>query len=271
MVLPAVPPALALPGVAVLALSFGLYLAVQLACGTLIWRTQDLKRRYGAEWALVTGASSGEEEEEWAGGGRGRRFCLGLLAHPSHAQNTSPDTNQPTNQPTNATHKPQKRHRQVPRRQARVPRAQRRPRRARRRRARRRARRAAQAAPCPPVPQGRVRPLRAGRQVHGRDRQADARCGRAARVLQRGVHPARVFPHAHAGAGAGGRRAGSGVDGQYAAAAQAREGRTDGAFAGGQPALSTPTPTHPFFHPPPPTNKPHLNDNDKKKHRSPPT
>lgn len=63
VVLPSVPAALALAGATVLALSFGLYLALQLACGTLIWRTQDLKKRYNAEWALVTGASSGEGEQ----------------------------------------------------------------------------------------------------------------------------------------------------------------------------------------------------------------
>lgn len=80
--LPAVPAALALAGVAVLALSFGMYLALQLACGTLIWRTQDLKKRYNAEWALVTGASSGASDRRSSFGGR---FVSSFPSLPPHA------------------------------------------------------------------------------------------------------------------------------------------------------------------------------------------
>jgi hypothetical protein len=39
--------------------SFVLYALLQLVCGGW-YRTQDLKKRYNAEWALVTGSSSGE-------------------------------------------------------------------------------------------------------------------------------------------------------------------------------------------------------------------
>jgi len=45
-------------GVTVVALSFGLYFALQLICGTY-YKYQNLKDRYGATWALVTGASTG--------------------------------------------------------------------------------------------------------------------------------------------------------------------------------------------------------------------
>ncbi len=45
-------------GIAVLVLSFGLYAVFQLLCGTY-FKTQNLKRRYNAQWALVTGSSSG--------------------------------------------------------------------------------------------------------------------------------------------------------------------------------------------------------------------
>ena len=48
-------------GCTVLALSFGLYFFLQLLCGTF-YKTQNLKRRYNASWALVTGSSSGARE-----------------------------------------------------------------------------------------------------------------------------------------------------------------------------------------------------------------
>lgn len=38
--------------------SFGLYALFQTLCGVW-WKTQNLKKRYNAEWALVTGSSSG--------------------------------------------------------------------------------------------------------------------------------------------------------------------------------------------------------------------
>lgn len=39
--------------------SLGLYVLFQTLCG--VWfRTQNLKKRYNAEWGLVTGSSSGE-------------------------------------------------------------------------------------------------------------------------------------------------------------------------------------------------------------------
>jgi hypothetical protein len=47
-------------GIAVLALTFGLYFLVQLICGSY-YKTQNLKKRYTAQWALVTGASSGRQ------------------------------------------------------------------------------------------------------------------------------------------------------------------------------------------------------------------
>jgi hypothetical protein len=50
----------------------------------------------------------------------------------------------------------------------------------------------------------------------------------------------------------------------------ARDGRTALSRAA-SPRSRRPRPRTLFFTPPPPTNKPHLNDNDKKKHRSPPT
>lgn len=50
---------LSVAGVAVLFLSFGLYALLQLLCGTY-FKTQNLKKRYNAQWALVTGASSGD-------------------------------------------------------------------------------------------------------------------------------------------------------------------------------------------------------------------
>lgn len=45
-------------GIAVLTLSFGLYAVIQLLCGTY-YKTQNLKKRYNAQWGLVTGSSSG--------------------------------------------------------------------------------------------------------------------------------------------------------------------------------------------------------------------
>lgn len=45
-------------GLVVVFMSFMTYFLLQLLCGTY-FRTQNLKRRYQAEWALVTGASSG--------------------------------------------------------------------------------------------------------------------------------------------------------------------------------------------------------------------
>ena len=62
-------------GTAVLALSFGLYFALQLLCGTF-YKTQNLKRRYpGASWALVTGSSSGERGWLMAAKMAGARCC----------------------------------------------------------------------------------------------------------------------------------------------------------------------------------------------------
>lgn len=46
-------------GFAVIILSFGLYIVLQLLCGSY-YKYQNLKDRYSAEWALVTGASTGE-------------------------------------------------------------------------------------------------------------------------------------------------------------------------------------------------------------------
>lgn len=46
-------------GWAVLFLSFGLYAVFELLCGGF-YKYQNLRQRYKAEWALVTGASSGE-------------------------------------------------------------------------------------------------------------------------------------------------------------------------------------------------------------------
>ena len=45
-------------GLAVGLLSFGLYAAFQIACGSY-FRYQNLRTRYNASWALVTGASTG--------------------------------------------------------------------------------------------------------------------------------------------------------------------------------------------------------------------
>lgn len=57
---------LAWAGGALLLLSFGSYFLLQLICGGY-FKTQNLKKRYNAKWALVTGSSSGE------GPGGGRR------------------------------------------------------------------------------------------------------------------------------------------------------------------------------------------------------
>lgn len=46
-------------GWAVLVLSFGLYAVFEFLCGGF-YKYQNLRQRYKAEWALVTGASSGE-------------------------------------------------------------------------------------------------------------------------------------------------------------------------------------------------------------------
>ena len=46
-------------GLLVMFTSFGLYAVFQTLCG--VWyRTQNLKKRYNAQWGLVTGSSSGE-------------------------------------------------------------------------------------------------------------------------------------------------------------------------------------------------------------------
>lgn len=45
-------------GFGVVLLSFGLYILLQLVCGSY-YKYQNLKERYNAEWALVTGASTG--------------------------------------------------------------------------------------------------------------------------------------------------------------------------------------------------------------------
>lgn len=46
-------------GLVVMITSFFLYAVFQVLCG--FWfKTQNLKKRYNAEWALVTGSSSGE-------------------------------------------------------------------------------------------------------------------------------------------------------------------------------------------------------------------
>lgn len=50
---------LSVVGLTVLFLSFGLYFLMQLMCGTY-YKTQNLKKRYNAQWALVTGSSSGQ-------------------------------------------------------------------------------------------------------------------------------------------------------------------------------------------------------------------
>jgi len=47
--------------------SFLLYAFFQTLCGTW-YRTQNLKKRYNAEWGLVTGSSSGEAALCWGGG-----------------------------------------------------------------------------------------------------------------------------------------------------------------------------------------------------------
>lgn len=39
---------------------FGTYIVQHLIC-SVFYKTQNLKKRYNAEWALVTGASSGAE------------------------------------------------------------------------------------------------------------------------------------------------------------------------------------------------------------------
>lgn len=46
--------------VAVLSLNLVLYLAPQLIMAIFFSRPQNLKKKYNADWALVTGASSGE-------------------------------------------------------------------------------------------------------------------------------------------------------------------------------------------------------------------
>lgn len=48
-------------GLAVVFLSFGLYALFQILCGSY-YKYQNLKDRYKAEWALVTGASTGEQQ-----------------------------------------------------------------------------------------------------------------------------------------------------------------------------------------------------------------
>ncbi len=40
---------------------YGVYFLQHVVCAHF-YKTQNLKRRYGAQWALVTGASSGESE-----------------------------------------------------------------------------------------------------------------------------------------------------------------------------------------------------------------
>jgi hypothetical protein len=49
-------------GWAVLLLSFGLYAVFELLCGGY-YKYQNLQQRYKAEWALVTGASSGVQPQ----------------------------------------------------------------------------------------------------------------------------------------------------------------------------------------------------------------
>ena len=46
----------------VLGLSAGTYVVQHCICA-FFYKTQNLKRRYNAQWALVTGASSGEVEK----------------------------------------------------------------------------------------------------------------------------------------------------------------------------------------------------------------
>jgi hypothetical protein len=46
-------------GLVVMFSSFLVYALLQTLCGTW-YRTQNLKKRYNAQWALVTGSSSGE-------------------------------------------------------------------------------------------------------------------------------------------------------------------------------------------------------------------
>lgn len=57
-------PVLAL-GWLVLVCSFGLYALFEVLCGGF-YKYQNLRHRYKAEWALVTGASSGEWRDETA-------------------------------------------------------------------------------------------------------------------------------------------------------------------------------------------------------------
>lgn len=57
-------------GWATLLLSFGLYAVFELLCGGY-YKYQNLQQRYKAEWALVTGASSGDNSNH----------TVGLLAH----------------------------------------------------------------------------------------------------------------------------------------------------------------------------------------------
>jgi hypothetical protein len=45
-------------GLVVAVLSFVLYAIIQLLCGSF-FKTQNLKKRYNANWGLVTGSSSG--------------------------------------------------------------------------------------------------------------------------------------------------------------------------------------------------------------------
>lgn len=47
-------------GLAIVFLSFGLYALFQIMCGSY-YKYQNLKDRYKAEWALVTGASTGAQ------------------------------------------------------------------------------------------------------------------------------------------------------------------------------------------------------------------
>lgn len=57
--------------------SLGLYVLFQALCG--VWfKTQNLKKRYNAQWGLVTGSSSGEIAGEiWGGGQRARGADFG--------------------------------------------------------------------------------------------------------------------------------------------------------------------------------------------------
>jgi hypothetical protein len=75
-------------GLAVLALTFGTYALLHLI-NAFYFKTQNLQKRYGAKWALVTGASTGERNSRPPPcplGGRRRRWremaclrCVGPL------------------------------------------------------------------------------------------------------------------------------------------------------------------------------------------------